>query len=184
MENVVEFLPERRISRAFDLSTFVSVGNAIQPFLRLIEGIVRVAPELPHPVVIQHGHTPAGDCPCLFVPFMSMDDFIQHVHRSELLIMHAGAGSLINAIEAGKIPVVMPRRALYGEHVNDHQIELARAMAETDRVIMANGPEDLPHAVREALLRQKRAVRSDRMENSSPPALISRIGQILSKYAE
>ncbi len=48
----------------------------------------------------------------------------------------------------------MPRRAKYGEHVDDHQLDFARALAETGKVVIAEKPEDLIAAIEEAKKRQ------------------------------
>lgn len=137
------------------MTTFVSVGNATQPFNRLIEAVFKIAPKLPQAVVLQHGHTlfPAVEG-CISRPFVEMEDFAHLVAHAELLILHAGAGSVIHAIKAGKVPVVMPRRAKYGEHVDDHQLEFARALAEAGKVVMVEEPKDLMAAVEEAMNRQ------------------------------
>lgn len=167
------------------MSTFVSVGNALQSFTRLLEGISRIAAQLPQPVVVQHGHTSFSAHACQLVPFLGMDEFIRHIHGADLLIMHAGAGSVIHAIEAGKVPVVMPRRAAFGEHVNDHQIELAQALAETGKVIVADGPDDLARVVEEAMASQKRTQEKlDGAGEISTPPLVSIIERLLSDYAD
>ena len=176
---------EGRIRRAPDLSTFVSLGNALQPFARLLEGIGRLATQLPQPIIVQHGHTPFHDGACLPAPFLGMDEFIEHIHDADLLIMHAGAGSIMHAVEAGKVPVVMPRRAAFGEHVNDHQVEFAQALAEAGKVVMANTPDDLAHAVEEAMARQKLAQEKHGSagEGSMPPLTLM-IERVLSDYAQ
>lgn len=166
------------------MSTFVSLGNALQPFARLLEGIGRLAARLPQPVIVQHGHTPFHDGACLPAPFLGMDEFIEHIHNADLLIMHAGAGSIMHAVEAGKVPVVMPRRAVFGEHVNDHQVEFAQALAEAGKVVMANTPDDLAHAVEEAMARQKLAqVKHGSAGEGSMPPLALMIERVLSDYA-
>ena len=111
------------------MPTFVSVGNASQPFMRLTEAVSRIAARLPAPVVVQHGHT-SFDCPvCDGRAFVEMDEFAGLMGRSRLIILHAGAGSILQALDAGKYPVVMPRRLAHGEHIDDHQLELAQAFA-------------------------------------------------------
>lgn len=82
---------------------------------------------------------------------MGMDEFAHHIKTAQLLILHAGAGSVIHALETGKYPVIMPRRADLGEHVNDHQIEFARALGGMHRVMVAETPERLAQAVQEVL---------------------------------
>lgn len=166
------------------MSTFVSLGNALQPFARLLDGIGRLATQLPQPVIVQHGHTPFRDGACLSAPFLGMDEFIKHIRDADLLIMHAGAGSIMHAVEAGKIPVVMPRHASFGEHVNDHQVEFAQALAEAGKVVMANTPDDLARTVEEAMARQKLAqVKQGSADESSMPPLTLMIERVLSDYA-
>lgn len=133
------------------MSTFVSVGNAKQPFRRLLDAVARLAPRLPQPVVVQHGHTPFACEHCQAVTFLGMGEFARRVAEAELLILHAGAGSVIHAIEAAKRPVVMPRRADLGEHVNNHQLEFARVLGETGRVVVVETPERLEAAIAGAL---------------------------------
>jgi UDP-N-acetylglucosamine transferase subunit ALG13 len=139
------------------VSTFVSVGNATQPFSRLLDEVARLALTLPRPVIVQHGETPFLPDVCKVISFVEMSEFERLVAEAELLILHAGAGSLIHAIRAGKVPVVMPRRAEYGEHVDDHQIEFARALAAAGRVVVAYQPAQLGDAVRRALALQRSA---------------------------
>jgi len=167
------------------MSTFVSLGNALQPFARLLAAIDRLAPRLPQPVIVQHGHTPFRNGACRPVPFLGMNEFIGHIHDADLLIMHAGAGSIMHAVEVGKIPVVMPRRAAFGEHVNDHQVEFAQALAEAGKVVLANTPDDLAHAVEEAMARQKlvQAKHGSAGEDSMPPLTLM-IERVLSDYAQ
>ena len=42
------------------------------------------------------------------------------------MITHGGPASFIEVLQAGKIPVVVPRLAEFGEHVNDHQEEFVK----------------------------------------------------------
>lgn len=153
--------------------------------MRLLDGISRLANQLPGPVIVQHGHTPFHDAACQTVPFLGMHEFIDHIHNAELLIMHAGAGSIMHAVEAGKVPVVMPRRAALGEHVNDHQVELAEALAETGKVVVANTSDDLARAVNEAMAKQKQAqAKSPGSKGNSIPPLTVTIENILHDYAQ
>jgi len=86
-----------------------------------------------------------------------MDAFHELVKEAELVIMHAGAGSIIHAIQVGKIPVVMPRRKQYAEHIDDHQRELANAFEQLGKVVVAEEAEDLMNAVVNTLERQSTA---------------------------
>jgi UDP-N-acetylglucosamine transferase subunit ALG13 len=64
----------------------------------------------------------------------------------------------MSAIRLGKMPIVMPRRKRYGEHVNDHQVQLVDALAAEQRIIPVHEPEDLEAAVLEARRRTRTAL--------------------------
>jgi len=159
------------------LTTFVTIGNAHQPFHRLLGAVSAIVSTLPQPVVVQHGNTPWSGCDvCIAKPFVGMAEFDKLLNQAELLILHAGV-SVLQAIRAGKTPVVMPRRAMYGEIVIDHQWEFARALAETGKIVLANEPSDLPAAVVEAMKRQD----AQRITTTVPP-LVGLIGELLRQY--
>jgi UDP-N-acetylglucosamine transferase subunit ALG13 len=162
------------------LSTFVSVGNAEQPFGRLVDAIVEIKQWLPEPLVFQHGHTPLqASSEYTGVPFMNMDDFSDQLVSSDLLILHAGAGSLIHALQAGKVPVVMPRRAVHGEHIDDHQLELSLALEREQRIILVHEPARLLEGVARAMLvQQKPKVRVKRTL-----AIVSQVSDLLDSLA-
>ena len=141
------------------MTTFISVGNATQPFGRLLDAVAVLAPRLPGPVVVQHGATPFASPDCEARPFVSMSEFEALVARARLLILHAGAGSVIHAVRAGKLPVVMPRRVAHGEHVDDHQLEFAIELERAGKIVVAREGADLPGAIERALA-QGDAVRS------------------------
>ena len=137
------------------MSTFVTVGNNKKPFRRLVDQIVEVAPDLPSPVLVQSGHTPLTTDRCQVVDFLNMEDFKSEIDEAELIIMHAGAGSLIHALRAGKMPVVMPRLFAYGEHVDDHQEELANHFGRIGKAVQVGHNESLLSCAEEALRRQR-----------------------------
>jgi UDP-N-acetylglucosamine transferase subunit ALG13 len=133
------------------LSTFVTVGNATQPFDRLLEAVRSASHLLPAPIYVQYGaakfEAPGLDA----VAFMGMERFDTEIASARLVITHAGAGSLIHALDRGHVPIVMPREARFGEHVDDHQVELARTLAERGRVIVVRSAEELSAAIGRAL---------------------------------
>jgi len=129
------------------MNTFVSIGNARQPFTRLLKEIVRQIDILPHPVIVQHGHTPFDFKGCTSMAFVSNDEYHRLVAQSSLLIIHGGAGSIINALRQHKLPVVVPRLERYGEHVNNHQLDLCSKLSEIGKVVMVERIEELCDAI-------------------------------------
>jgi UDP-N-acetylglucosamine transferase subunit ALG13 len=161
------------------MSTFVSVGNANQPFARLLKAVSVLAEkgDLPLPVIVQHGHTPFSSDGCTAIDFMAMEDFAKHVRGAELLIFHAGAGSMIHACQAGKVPVVMPRRACFGEHIDDHQLELVEAFERSGLVVKVDDEKDLYDAAMRATKMQSEKEQGNREE----PMMINKIRKRLAE---
>lgn len=133
------------------MPTFVSVGNARQPFPRLLGAVAGIAKTLPQPVVVQHGETPFACSTCVAIPYLEMDQFAQHVVEAELLIFHGGAGAILHAVTAGRVPVIMPRRACHGEHLDDHQLEFTKTLAESGKVVIAENAKELGRVITERL---------------------------------
>jgi UDP-N-acetylglucosamine transferase subunit ALG13 len=130
---------------------FVTVGNATQGFRRLLDAVdfqARNGTLKGEDILFQSGHT-SSFCPSIgqHVPFLPLEQFEQSVEDADLVISHAGAGTLIQLLRVGKIPVVMPRQKKYGEHVDDHQIELVLGLEAQGRIIPAFESDQLGHAI-------------------------------------
>lgn len=105
---------------------------------------------LPGEVLVQYGHATRPPAGCRSVPFLSREEFREAVAAAGVVVAHAGAGSLGACLAAGKRPVAVPRLARFGEIVNDHQLELARALAAQGRIVPVYDVEELPEALRRA----------------------------------
>ena len=60
------------------------------------------------------------------IPHAELNDAVR---EADVVIAHSGTGSAIAAFEQGKFPVLVPRLARHREHVDDHQVQIAREMA-------------------------------------------------------
>jgi UDP-N-acetylglucosamine transferase subunit ALG13 len=81
--------------------------------------------------------------------YFPSEEFVNLIQTARIVVCHGGAGTLHHVFQAGKVPVVMPRRMKYGEHVDD-QFQLVKAIAAAGRIIPAYEPEELPAALAEA----------------------------------
>lgn len=136
---------------------FVTVGNATQVFRRLLDAMESLGATghfQGEPIIIQSGHiTDFRPMYCKAEAFFPPDEFVRLMREATVVVCHGGAGSLHHAFQAGKVPVVMPRRRKYGEHLDD-QYELVKALAREGRIIPAYEPRELPEAI--ALARQRK----------------------------
>ena len=98
-------------------------------------------------LVVQHGFSPRPQRARRAVAFMPFDEMVACFEAANVVITHAGVGSVLSAVRAGHTPIVVPRLRRLGEHVDDHQVELTRALAEHRAVTPVWDVRELPEAV-------------------------------------
>ena len=136
-------LSEGRLRRAGAM-IFVTVGTERFPFDRLVKGMDEAAERLKgEPVFMQLGE--GGYLPkrCGWTHFLSYVEFVEKIREARIIVSHAGAGSILTCKKLGKVPIVMPRLKEKGEHIDDHQVELARRMADLGHVLLAREAEEI-----------------------------------------
>ena len=122
---------------------FVTVGTQ-GPFDRLIRAIDRWAGMRGRAdVFAQTGPSDYHPDHIRSERLIDATEFRRRVEAADLVIAHAGMGSIITALELGKQIVVMPRRASLGEHRNEHQVATAKRFAEQGRIIVALNEQEL-----------------------------------------
>lgn len=122
---------------------FLVVGTQA-PFDRLVRCVDEwaAAPGRPE-VVAQIGHGSYVPRHLRARPFMSPAECRELTARSELVVAHAGMGTILSALEQGKPVIAMPRRADAGEHRNDHQLATADRLGKRGLVHVAESPAEL-----------------------------------------
>ena len=64
----------------------------------------------------------------------------------DVVVTHGGTGAIIGAVKDNKKVIAVPRLAKYGEHVDDHQIEIVRQFGDMGLIEPCMNPTDLPVA--------------------------------------
>jgi beta-1,4-N-acetylglucosaminyltransferase len=107
---------------------FVTVGNHFQGFERLLEKVDEIAPRLSHEIVVQKGYSKYVPKNTKYFDFVPANTAVDYIRNSDLVVSHAGMGTLILCKEY-RIPIIIfPRREKFREHVNDHQMEIAQVL--------------------------------------------------------
>jgi UDP-N-acetylglucosamine transferase subunit ALG13 len=75
--------------------------------------------------------------------FIPPDLFRRHQNDAQLLISHAGMGTILGALEDCKPLIIMPRKASLGEHRNDHQMATAKRFQRMPGIYIANDVGEL-----------------------------------------
>ena len=125
---------------------FVTVGTHEQQFDRLVACMDRMKEQgiLEVEVVIQTGFSTYEPKHCTWSKLLPYQEMVKNVEKARIVITHGGPSSFIMPLQIGKIPIVVPRQKQFGEHVNDHQLEFARAVAERQgNILLAEDTETL-----------------------------------------
>ena len=157
-------MPETRI--------FASVGTHPQQFNRLVKALDRLAKnDKSLRIFAQTGNSD-------FAPsfphekFLSGTEYEKKFRDASIIVSHGGAGTIISALQLEKRLVIVPRLKKFGEHTNDHQLDLARALEKQGKAIAVENISGLAGAIEKA-----RHFRPD--FSSSREKLIIRIGAFL-----
>ena len=120
------------------LTQLVQLGTLDFPFDRLVRQIVDALPPGAE-VVWQLGKTPApAGLPGRAFDFVSSDELNEAARNATAVVCHAGCGSAITALENGVWPILVPRASSRGEHIDDHQRQIARELADRGLAIAAD----------------------------------------------
>jgi len=110
---------------------FVTVGTEQYPFNRLLTWVeaVRDRTNPDEVLVVQAGAcTTVLDGACHWRR-LDRERFVEFARKARLVVSHCGEGSFLELQALGCAYVLVPRRAHLGEHIDDHQQELAEALA-------------------------------------------------------
>ncbi|HYC02312.1 MAG TPA: glycosyltransferase [Azospirillaceae bacterium] len=123
----------------------VTIGSD-RPFTRLLAAAAAILP--PSATVLwQTGESGLDGLDIQARPFVPSPELDQAIREADVVIAHAGCGSALTALAAGKCPILVPRDPSRGEVVDDHQIEIARWLASRGLAIFrpaeALSPADL-----------------------------------------
>jgi len=123
---------------------FVTVGSMF-PFDRLIRSVDELVQQgvIEGEIEAQIGDGSYEPKHMPFVRFLSKPEFETRLQRAEMIIAHAGAGTIAQALAYQKPLLVLPRQKKFAEHVNDHQIPTALKFAELSHVLVAHDAHEL-----------------------------------------
>lgn len=107
---------------------FVTAGTQL-PFDRLIKAIDEIASECTDTrFVAQALQSDYKAKNVEVLNFISPTDFNNYIDNAQLIISHAGMGTIISALVKQKPIIVMPRLTKYNEHRNEHQLGTSKKM--------------------------------------------------------
>ena len=120
-----------------------TVGTHEDPFDRLLSELERLceAGVLQEEVICQSGYCTVTTEHVKTHKQLPFDELQVLMSRARIIITHGGPASIMQALAHGTIPIVVPRQADFGEHVDNHQCRFAEKMS--NRVLTVFDISDL-----------------------------------------
>lgn len=119
----------------------VTVGSSRYDFRRALAAVRAVLPRQAE-VVWQTGASDVSGLGIAARPYLPAGELSAAMAAADLVVAHAGVGSALSAMGAGHCPLLIPRRRAHGEHVDDHQLQVAAELASRGLALVTE-PEDL-----------------------------------------
>ena len=124
---------------------FVTLGSQKFQFNRLLIEIDRLVEEgkITEEVFAQTGYSDYIPKNYKYKNFLDRDEFTEIMEESNKVITHGGTGAIIGAVKLGKKVIAIPRLNMYGEHVDDHQLQIVRQFSELELIVKCENIQGL-----------------------------------------
>lgn len=133
---------------------FLTIGTQ-EPFTRLVRAADRWAGETGYAdLFAQISEKGAREyTPDNFPWTENLDpaDYRRKAEAADILVAHAGMGSIITALSNAKPIVIMPRNAALGEHRNEHQLATVSHFRDKPGIFVADDETRLGEAIERAM---------------------------------
>lgn len=116
---------------------FITLGSQKFQFNRLLIEIDRLVEEkkINEEVFAQIGYSDYKPKNYKYKEFLDRDEFAEIMSRCNKVITHGGTGAIVGAVKMGKKVIAVPRLAKYGEHVDDHQLQIIEQFTEMNFIL-------------------------------------------------
>ena len=124
---------------------FVTLGTQDKPFERLLASIEEQIEKgnIIEEVVVQAGYTKYATEKMQVFDLVDREEFVRLVNECNILITHGGVGSILTGLKNNKKVIACPRLYKYGEHMNDHQMQIVSVFAKEGYLLEYQENDDL-----------------------------------------
>ncbi|MGV2623082.1 UNVERIFIED_CONTAM: glycosyltransferase [Halobacillus marinus] len=124
---------------------FVTLGTQKFPFDRLLIELDRLVENefLTDEIVAQRGYSTYTPKNYQSFDFLSSREIAKYFRKASLIVTHAGTSSIMEGIENKKKVIVVPRQKKYGEHVDNHQLDITSVFVKHNFVAAVHDMNEL-----------------------------------------
>lgn len=164
---------------------FVTVGN-MDPFDRLIKSMDAWVASQSSPVEILAQIGTGSYLPqnLKYVDFLTPSQYREMFEQADLVVSHAGMGSIITALESYKPMIIMPKLASLGEQRNEHQMATAKRFKRSALIQVAYDVDELYQKLTEASTSDEAKVALQRQAWPPDASLISFVRNFVNEAPE
>lgn len=111
------------------MKIFITLGSQMFQFDRLLKAVDELCERgtvEAEDVFAQIGYSDYLPKNFNYKKFLDRNEFSREMGKADIVITHGGTGAIIGAVKKGKKVIAVPRLAKYGEHVDDHQLQLIK----------------------------------------------------------
>lgn len=130
---------------------FITVGSQKFPFdrlLKMIDALIEKKIIVDSEVIGQIGYATYQPKCFSARKFYPKAEMLALIEQADIIITHGGTASIITALEKKKKVIVCPREHTYGEHVDNHQLEIAKLFQERNYCFEAKNQEMLSECLK------------------------------------
>lgn len=128
---------------------FVTLGTQDKPFKRLLDYIENS--KIDDEFIVQAGFTEYASNKFKIYKYLDKDEFDDYLKKADLIICHGGVGTIVNCLIDEKKVLAVPRLSRYGEHQNDHQLQIVNVYKQKGYLTIMNDGDNFDEKVKEAL---------------------------------
>jgi len=130
------------------MKIFVMVGTHKMGFVRLLEKMDELGKK--HDVVMQIGYSDFKPMNAKYFKFCDFGEYLRLHKWADVIVTHGGLGGILDALQNRKPLIVAPRMKRYGEHTNDHQLDITKEVAKEGLAIAVYDMGKMEDAIRRA----------------------------------
>lgn len=128
---------------------FITLGSQKFQFNRLLKAVDELVEKgiIKEQVFAQSGYSDYKPQYYRFKQFLDRDEFIEMEDNANIVITHGGTGVIVGAVKKRKKVIAIPRLAMYGEHVDDHQLQIVEQFKNRNLICGLNDCDELRWAL-------------------------------------
>lgn len=131
---------------------FVTLGSQNKSFLRPLIALEKLKEQglLEDKIIVQAGFTKFESKYMEVLSQIEYTKFNDYLAKADIIITHGGVGNILSSLKLSKKVIAIARLAKFGEHINDHQLQIIEKLSKSGHIIECNDENMFLEKINEA----------------------------------